>query len=88
MLKNATQGARRGTVLTQGLLAFSRRRELKPAPIDIGEVVSGMEQLLKHALGFGIELSYRFPPALPPAFVDVLISSSWRCSMLPGSHAM
>lgn len=71
LLKNATLGARRGTLLTQNLLSFSRRRELKPASIDISDVVSGMEQLLKHALGFGIELSYRFPRALPPVFADV-----------------
>jgi signal transduction histidine kinase len=70
LLRNATQGARRGTALTQGLLAFSRRRELKPASVDIGEVVSGMQDLLKHALGFGIELSCRFPHTLPPVFVD------------------
>jgi signal transduction histidine kinase len=70
LLQNATQGARRGTTLTQGLLAFSRRRELKPASLDVGELVSGIEELLKHALGFGIELSCRFPRALPPAFVD------------------
>jgi signal transduction histidine kinase len=70
LLQNATQGARRGTTLTQGLLAFSRRRELKPQSVDIGEVVSGMEELLKHALGFGIDLICRFPRTLPPAFVD------------------
>jgi signal transduction histidine kinase len=70
LLKNATQGARRGTALTQGLLAFSRRRELKPASVDIGEVVRGMQELLKHALGFGIELSCRFPHTLPPVLVD------------------
>ena len=70
LLRNATQGARRGTALTQGLLAFSRRRELKPASVDIHEVVSGMQELLKHALGFGIELSCRFPHTLPPVFAD------------------
>jgi signal transduction histidine kinase len=70
LLQNATQGALRGTTLTQGLLAFSRRRELKPESVDIGEVVSGMEDLLNRALGFGIELIYRFPRTLPPAFVD------------------
>ena len=36
----------------------------------IGEVVSGMEALLKHAVGFGIDLICRFPRTLPPAFVD------------------
>ena len=70
LLQNATQGAQRGASLTRGLLNFSRRRELKPQSVDIGEIVSGMEKLLKHALGFEIELGYGFPRCLPPAFVD------------------
>ena len=70
LLQNATQAAQRGASLTRGLLSFSRRRELKPQSVDIGEVVSGMEKLLEHALGFDIVLSYGFPGGLPPAFVD------------------
>ena len=70
LLQNATQGAQRGATLTRGLLSFSRRRELKPQPVDVGEVVRGMEKLLKHALGFDIELSYGFARGLAPAFVD------------------
>jgi response regulator RpfG family c-di-GMP phosphodiesterase len=56
LLDNATQGARRGAVLTRRLLAFSRRQELRPESVDIGELVSGMEGLLRGALGLGIEL--------------------------------
>jgi signal transduction histidine kinase len=70
LLQNATQGTRRGTALSQGLLAFSRRRELKPGSVDITGVVSGMEELLKHAVGFGIELTCRFPRTLPLVYVD------------------
>jgi CheY-like chemotaxis protein len=70
LLRNAAHGARRGAVLTRELLAFSRRRELKAQSADIGSLVSGMEMLLKCALGSGIELSCRFPPALPLAWVD------------------
>ena len=70
LLRNATRGARRGAALTRELLAFSRRRELKPQSADVGRLVSGMERLLKCALGPGIELRCRFPPALPLAWVD------------------
>jgi DNA-binding response OmpR family regulator len=66
LLHNATQGARRGAALTQCLLAFSRRRERKPISMDVGELVGGMEKLLKHALGFAIGLTYRFHRSLPP----------------------
>jgi CheY-like chemotaxis protein len=70
LLKNASQAARRGAALTRDLLAFSRRREFAPAPVDIGEAVSGMQNLLEHALGFGIRLICRFAQTLPTAFVD------------------
>jgi DNA-binding response OmpR family regulator len=70
LLRNASQAARRGAALTRDLLAFSRRREFSPAPVDIGEAVSGMQNLLEHALGFGITLCCRFAQTLPTAFVD------------------
>jgi CheY-like chemotaxis protein len=70
LLRNAAHGARRGAALTRELLAFSRRRELKAQSADIGALVSGMEMLLKCALGTGVELHCRFPPALPLAWVD------------------
>jgi CheY-like chemotaxis protein len=70
LLHDAAQGARRGAALTRELLVFSRRRELKAESADISSLVSGMEMLLKCALGPGIELSCRFPPALPLAWVD------------------
>ena len=70
LLHNAVQGAERGASLARRLLAFSRRQELKPESVDIGELVSGMEELLTRALGFGIELECQFPSTLPPVFVD------------------
>jgi DNA-binding response OmpR family regulator len=70
LLRNASQAARRGAALTQDLLAFSRRREFTPAPVDIGDAVTGMQNLLEHALGFDIELSCQFTQPLPTAFVD------------------
>ena len=38
--------------------------------MDIGELVSGMAELLTRALGFGIELACQIPSALPPVLVD------------------
>src|SRR6202166_4559723 len=61
LLNIAVQGGQRGASLTKRLLAFSRRQELKPTSVDIGELVSGMEELLTRALGFGIELECQFP---------------------------
>jgi signal transduction histidine kinase len=69
-LRNAVQGAERGASLARRLLAFSRRQELKPESVDVGELVSGMEDLFTRALGFGIELECQFPSTLPPVLVD------------------
>jgi signal transduction histidine kinase len=70
LLQNAIQGADRGKSLTQRLLAFSRRQELKPQAVDFGQLVYGMQELLKRAVGHGIAFSCEFPPNLPPALVD------------------
>jgi signal transduction histidine kinase/ActR/RegA family two-component response regulator len=70
LLQNAVQGAQRGAALTQRLLAFSRRQELKPESVDVAHLVKGMEELLKRALGHGIDLSLNFPSGLPPLLAD------------------
>ena len=70
LLDNAVQGAQRGAALTQRLLAFSRRQELKPEPVDFAQLVGGMEELLTRALGQGVELATHFSSALPPILAD------------------
>jgi signal transduction histidine kinase len=70
LLQNAVQGAQRGAALTQRLLAFSRRQELKPEAVDVLLLVSGMQELLERALGHGVELRTQFEGTLPAALVD------------------
>jgi len=70
LLQNAVQGAQRGAALTQRLLAFSRRQELKPEAVDVLLLVSGMRELLERALGHGVELRTQFDGPLPAALVD------------------
>ncbi len=70
LLQNALQGAQRGAALTQRLLAFSRRQELKPEAVDIQALVHGMKELLERALGLDVALRTQFPKSLPPALVD------------------
>jgi signal transduction histidine kinase/ActR/RegA family two-component response regulator len=70
LLQNAIQGADRGKALTQRLLAFSRRQQLKPQAVDLAQLVRGMEELLKRAVGHGIAFSSEFPGDLPPVSVD------------------
>ena len=59
------QGADRGAALTQRLLAFARRQELRPETVDLPRLVGGMEELLRRALGPAIEITTEFPADLP-----------------------
>jgi len=70
LAENAVQGAQRGATLTQRMLAFARRQELKPAAVDIPILVQGMSELLQRSLGPGAQVETHFPPQLPRALVD------------------
>ena len=70
LLENATQGALRGVSLTQRMLAFARRQELKTESVDIAELVRGITGLLRSSLGPGIRIETRFPDDLQPVLAD------------------
>jgi PAS domain S-box-containing protein len=69
-LDNAVHGAKRGAALTQRLLAFARRQELKPESVDVAKLVASIEDLLERAVGPGILISKRIPKSLSPVLVD------------------
>jgi CheY-like chemotaxis protein len=56
--------ARRGVSLTRQLLAFSRQQLVQPAVLDLNEIVSGIERMLRRLIGEHIRLSTRLAPAL------------------------
>ncbi len=70
LLDNAVQGARRGSALTQRLLAFARRQELVPVAVDVPSLVRGMSDLLRRSLGPQVRLDLQLPAELPPATAD------------------
>jgi signal transduction histidine kinase len=70
LLENALKGAERGAALTQRLLAFARRQELRPAIVDVGDLLSGMQDLLARALGPEIRLQNDLPTNLPAVLID------------------
>ncbi|KIF59829.1 histidine kinase [Pseudomonas fluorescens] len=70
LLENATQGALRGVSLTQRMLAFARRQELKTESVDITQLVQGITGLLRSSLGPGIRIETRFPDDLQPVLAD------------------
>ena len=63
---NAFKGAERAAVLTQRLLAFSRRQPLVPKVFDANKLVAGMSELLHRAIGETV------------AIETVLASGLWR----------
>ncbi|MCW3849605.1 PAS domain S-box protein [Sphingomonas sp. LB-2] len=70
MLDSAYEGAQRGASLTQRLLAFARRQDLRPEPVDVPELVRGMTSLLRRSLGPQVRVETHFPLDLPLARVD------------------
>jgi hypothetical protein len=70
LIGNAIQGARRGATLTQRMLAFARRQELKREAVDVVELVRGMEDLLAQSLGPQFDLSLEMAPRLPAVETD------------------
>jgi hypothetical protein len=70
LLENATQGALRGVSLTQRMLAFARRQELKTEPVDVARLVQGITGLLRSSLGPGIRIETELPEGLEPVLAD------------------
>jgi PAS domain S-box-containing protein len=66
----ATQGAQRGAALTQRLLAFARRQDLKPRPIELAVLLEGMKGLMERSIGPMIGIEMQLAAELPPASVD------------------
>ncbi|MDB5406270.1 MAG: Histidine kinase, partial [Rhodospirillales bacterium] len=69
-IENAVQGAERGAALTQRMLAFARRQDLKPEAIDVPALVRGMSDLLQRSLGPSVALETRFPLKLAAVEAD------------------
>ncbi|HVS17928.1 MAG TPA: ATP-binding protein, partial [Planctomycetota bacterium] len=55
-LRDALTASRKGALLTQRLLAFSRKQALVPTSIDLGALVHGMEDMLVRSLGEAVEI--------------------------------
>ena len=70
LIDNALQGTRRGAALTQRMLAFARRQELRLTPLDVREVVRRMTSLLQSSLGPSVRVETHFPLELPKVAAD------------------
>jgi PAS domain S-box-containing protein len=70
LIANALQATQRGASLTQRMLAFSRKQELKFDSVDVIELIKGMTDLLQRSLGPTIIVETQFPAKLPPVRSD------------------
>jgi len=70
LIDNAYQAAQRGASLTQRMLAFARRQELKLDAVHIPDLVRGMADLLDRSLGPTIAIDTRFPLSISPVLAD------------------
>ena len=70
LIDNAIVGARRGASLTQRLLAFSRKQDLKLEAVSVPDLVREMAELLQRSIGPGVEISTTFPLSLPQVLSD------------------
>lgn len=69
-IDNAMAAAERGATLTQRMLAFARKQELKLQSVDCIALVRNMAELFKATLGTGIAIETRFPLSVAPAHAD------------------
>ncbi len=67
----AAAAVTRGSKLAAQLLAFGRRQPLTPKGINLGRLVRGTDEMLRRALGEGVEIETMIAGGLWNTFVDV-----------------
>jgi PAS domain S-box-containing protein len=71
LVERAIQGAERGATLTARLLAFARRQELEVETVQPQQLIPGMLDFLRHAVGSGVSIQLEIDPDVRPVKVDV-----------------
>ncbi|BDB26147.1 response regulator [Cupriavidus sp. P-10] len=69
-LRNALAGVARGAKLSSQLLAFGRRQPLAPRVVNLGRLVRTLDDMLRRALGDGIEIDTVVTDGLWNTLVD------------------
>jgi len=69
-VQNAIAGVARGGRLASQLLAFGRKQPLAPTVVHTGKLIRGMDDLIRRALGEGIEIETIVSGGLWNTFVD------------------
>jgi CheY-like chemotaxis protein len=70
LLENAVRGAQRGAGLTQRMLAFARKQELRLEAVDLPALIFGMQGFVERTIGPMIRVNLRLPAGLPQVRTD------------------
>jgi signal transduction histidine kinase len=70
LVEAALRSALRGGQLTQQLLAYARRQNLSPRPVDVNAVIADMGELLQRSLGGLVQVEVDLSPDLWSATSD------------------
>jgi len=70
ILAMTRRAADQGTELVGRLLAFARRQQLEPKPVDIQSLHRDVDDLLSHTLGGLVELEWQLPDPAWEVFAD------------------
>jgi len=70
LIEGALQSAERAKTLVQRLLSFARRQPLQAVPVELGELVHGMADLIGSTSGPRVKLVVDLDPKLPAVKAD------------------
>lgn len=69
-LEEINKAGLRASDLTRQLLAFSRRQVLQPRIVNLNDIFTGMEKMLRRVIGEDVELSFLAAPGLRRVMAD------------------
>jgi CheY-like chemotaxis protein len=70
LVENALQALQRGSALTERMLTFARRQELRLQPTQVASLVRNMHSFLQRSIGPTVCIDTQIPADLPPALTD------------------
>ena len=70
MAATVLRAAERGAQLTNQLLAFARRQQLRPVTVALQPLIANVSELARRVVGESIIVEFRTEPALSPSRVD------------------
>lgn len=69
-LLEVKKAGERAAALTRQLLAFGRKQVLQPVPLDLNQIATGVEKMLRRILGEDIDLVQTLSPGIGLTFAD------------------